>query len=111
MSQENSTITNVIDNAAITRYKHKLDAKFPIKERDLQNPSYASLLGCVCTKFLLMLVIALFLLLHTMGFDGSTANPDALSTKMILMDLGVGWELLVLPRYLLTFMFALKILA
>ncbi len=91
MSQENSTITNVIDNAAITRYKHKLDAKFPIKERDLQNPSYASLLGCVCTKFLLMLVVALYLLLHTMGFDGSTAMPDALSAKMILMDLGVGW--------------------
>ncbi len=91
MDQENSTLTNVIDNAAITRYKHKLDAKFPIKERDLQNPSYASLLGCVCTKFLLMLVIALFLALHTMGLDGSEPLPNALSVKMLLLDLGVGW--------------------
>ncbi len=91
MDQENSTFSDVIDNAAITRYKHKLDAKFPIKERDLENPSYASLLGCVCTKFLLMLVITLFLVMHTMGLDGSTPMPDALSARMLLMDFGVGW--------------------
>lgn len=91
MEQEGNTITDVIDNAAITRYKHKLDAKFPIRERDLQNPSYSSLLGCFCTKFLMVLVFTLFLLLHTLGYDGSEPMENALSYKMILIDFAVGW--------------------
>lgn len=91
MEQENNTITDVIDNSAITRYKHKLDAKFPIRERDLQNPSYSSLLGCLCTKILMVIVFSLFLLLHTLGYDGSEPMEDALSYKMILIDLAVGF--------------------
>ena len=85
------TITEAIDNAAVTRYKHKLDTKFPIRERDLEHPSRASIVGSIWTKFALMLIVAVFLCMHTMGFDGSTPAPEPLSIKMILTDLCAGW--------------------
>ncbi|MGI6216299.1 MAG: hypothetical protein ACOYIK_01675 [Coriobacteriales bacterium] len=85
-----SQVAEVVENAAITAYKHKLDAKMPIRERDLQHPSRASLVGCVWTKFMLGLIVTLFLIGHTMGLDGSTPMANPLSAKMLLTDICVG---------------------
>ena len=94
MSREHesrSQVTQRIEDSALTRYKHKLDKRYPIRERDLEHPSRASLVGSVWMKFLLMLVITVFLAMHSMGLDGSTAMTGSLTPRMVLTDLCIGW--------------------
>ena len=87
-----SQVADKVDNSAITQYKHKLDAKFPIRERDLEHPSYSSLLGCLCIKILLIIFITVLLIMHSLGMDGSVPIPNPLAPKMILTDLCIGFS-------------------
>ena len=89
---ERSTgVVQRVDNAAITRYKHKIDAKYPIRSRDLRYPSRASLLGCLCLKFVLVFVVAGFLVMRSLGLDGNPGYADPLALKLIFNDLAYGW--------------------
>lgn len=90
-SNRKAAVSQAVENAAITRYKHRLDAKLPIRQRDLEHPSKGSLLGCLCTKLLLVILVTLFLVLQTMGYGGEPALANPLSLPMILTDLCVGW--------------------
>lgn len=90
VAQTMQRVEERVEDSAATRYKHRLDARYPIRQRDLAHPSRASLTGSVWTKFLLFLMISGFLLMHSLGYDGSTPNPDALSFKMIISDLSIG---------------------
>jgi len=83
---------NRVEDYAITRYKRRLDKRYPIRERDLAHPSRGSLVGCLWMKFALMLAITLILIMHSMGLDGSQPLADPFSTRMILTDLCVGWS-------------------
>lgn len=85
-----SQLTQKVEDSSITKYKHRLDARHPVRMRDLAHPSRASLTGSVWTKFLLALMIAAFLFMHTLGLDGSTPKPDAASFKMIISDISIG---------------------
>ena len=90
VSQTMQRVEERVEDSAVTKYKHRLDARHPVRERDLAHPSRASLTGSVWTKFLLFLMISGFLIMHSLGYDGSTPNPDALSFKMIVSDLSIG---------------------
>lgn len=90
-AENKSQVTQRIEDSALTRYKRRLDARYPIKERDLEHPSRAALVGSTWMKFLLMLVITVFLAMHSMGLDGSTPLAGSLTPRMILTDLCIGW--------------------
>lgn len=84
--------SNRVEDYAITRYKRRLDKRYPIRERDLAHPSRGSLVGCIWMKFAFMLVITAILIMHSMGLDGSQPLANPLSVRMILTDLCVGWS-------------------
>ncbi len=87
------SISDKVDKTSITRYKRRLDAKYPIRERDLRFPGRSTLLGCIWTKFAIVLVTTAFLIMHSMGLDGYDAIEEPLATSMILTDLAVGWAI------------------
>lgn len=94
--EQDSRFADRVEDIAITRYKRKLDRRYPIRERDLARPSRGSLVGSIWMKFAFMLVVTAILIMHSMGLDGSQPLPDPLSARMILTDLCVGWGIYAL---------------
>lgn len=91
MDQRLDHITQKIDDSAITRYKRRLDKKYPIRARDLRFPGRSALLGCIWTKFALVLVITAFLIMHSMGLDDGIALEEPLAPWLIVSDIAVGF--------------------
>ena len=89
--EQESSFTERVEDSALTRYKRRLDTRYPIRERDLGRPSRGALVGTIWMKFAFVLVITAILVMHSLGLDGSTPLPNALSARMILTDLCVGW--------------------
>ncbi len=90
MDEKLGRITQRIDDTAITRYKHKLDKKYPIRERDLRFPGRASLLGCIWTKLAMILVITAYLIMHSAGLDDGQSLDDPLAPMLLVGDVAIG---------------------
>ncbi len=90
MEQRFDQISKRVDDSAITRYKKRLDAKHPIRERDLRFPGRATLLGCIWTKLAMILITVAFLIMHSVGLDGNNSIENPLATWLIVSDVAMG---------------------
>ncbi|MCR5845253.1 MAG: hypothetical protein K6G78_01600 [bacterium] len=60
------------------------------QKRDLSKPSKSSVIGVMSIKGAIAVILAIFLVLYSLGLSGQEPLAGALSLKMILCDLAAG---------------------